>query len=200
MRATAALTLHKVLPVASGIGGGSADAAATLRLLARVGGQPEPGADALLGLGADVPACMTGQSVRMAGVGEAITPFAAPRVWAVLANPGVAVSTPAVFRALARRDSPALPAVMPAFDGVEDFAAFLSSQRNDLEAPAMALAPAIAECKSTLAQQDGCLLSRMSGSGATCFGLFADEALARTAAAEVQAAHPGWWVCPTRLG
>lgn len=200
IQAKSALTLHKVLPIASGIGGGSADAAATLRLLARVGDQPVPGPDALLTLGADVPVCMAGNSVRMEGVGEVITPFAAPRVWAVLANPGVALSTPAVFRALARRDNPALPARLPAFNGVEDFAAFLLGQRNDLEEPAMALAPAIAECKSALARQDGCLLARMSGSGATCFGLFANEAFARTAAAKVQAAHSGWWVCPTQLG
>jgi 4-diphosphocytidyl-2-C-methyl-D-erythritol kinase len=200
MGATAALILHKVLPVASGIGGGSADAAATLRLLARMTGRPLPGAEATLALGADVPVCLAGSSLRMRGVGEVITPFAAPKVWAVLANPGVAVPTPDVFRALTRRQNPPLPPVLPALTTAAGLAAFLADQRNDLEAAAIALAPAIATCMAALAAQPGCLLTRMSGSGATCFGLFSDEHQTKVAAHTLQSAHPNWWITPTRLG
>lgn len=200
MGARMALTLHKELPVASGIGGGSADAAATLRLLSRVTGQPLPGAVATLALGADVPVCLAGRSVRMQGVGEVITPFAAPRVWSVLANPGVAVPTPAVFRALTHRDNPALPKSLPTLNTANDLATFLADQRNDLEPAAISLAPAIATCKAALAARPGCLLARMSGSGATCFGLFADESHAMAAAEKLRSGHPDWWITASQLG
>jgi len=200
MGAKAALTLHKVLPVASGIGGGSADAAATLRLLSRMTGQPLPEASATLALGADVPVCLAGQSVRMQGVGEVITPFAAPSVWAVLANPGVALPTPAVFRALTLRENVPLPAALPPLASAQDLAAFLAQQRNDLEAAAIAIAPAIATCKAALATLPGCLLARMSGSGATCFGLFTTETDSLAAARSLHSAHPRWWVMATQLG
>lgn len=200
MGAAAAITLHKALPVASGIGGGSADAAATLRLLARMTGRPLPDAAATLALGADVPVCLAGRSVRMQGVGEVITPFAAPRVWAVLANPGVAVPTPEVFRALTVRQNPPLPPGLPPLGTAEALAAFLRDQRNDLEPAAIAVAPVIAACKEALAGQPGCLLARMSGSGATCFALFGEERAARAAAETLRSAHPDWWLTATRLG
>lgn len=197
----ARLTLEKHLPVASGIGGGSADAAAALVALARLWQVPLPEPAAVLKLGADVPVCLEGRAVRMAGVGEILTPLAAPlpEAWLVLANPGVSVPTPPVFKALARRDNPPMPDELPGWPTVEALAAFLATQRNDLEPPAIALAPEIARTRAALSAQPGCLLARMSGSGATCFGLFAAEEAARAAAEAIGAEHPGWWVAPARM-
>ncbi|MBP7001562.1 4-(cytidine 5'-diphospho)-2-C-methyl-D-erythritol kinase [Amaricoccus sp.] len=189
----AALRLTKRLPVAAGLGGGSADAAAALRLLGRLWGVPMPGAPALVALGADVPVCVEGRAARMRGVGEALAPAPLPAFWLALANPGVAVSTAAVFAGLERRDNPGMEAV-PRFAGAADLAAWLARQRNDLEAPALRLAPAIAAARAALAAQPGCLLARMSGSGATCFGIFAGAGAARAAAAAIARAEPGWWV------
>ncbi|ACL99941.1 4-(cytidine 5'-diphospho)-2-C-methyl-D-erythritol kinase [Cereibacter sphaeroides] len=197
----ARLTLEKHLPVASGIGGGSADAAAALVALARLWQVPLPDPAAVLKLGADVPVCLEGRAVRMAGVGEILTPLAAPlpEAWLVLANPGVSVPTPPVFKALARRDNPPMPDDLPGWPTVESLAALLATQRNDLEPPAIALAPEIARTRAALAAQPGCLLARMSGSGATCFGLFAAEEAARAAAEAIGTQHPGWWVAPARM-
>lgn len=191
----AAITLEKVLPVASGIGGGSADAAATLRLLSRLWSAPMPAPSDILALGADVPVCLPCRPVRMSGVGEQLSPLphALPPVWFVLANPGVGVSTPDVFRALTCRENPALQD-MPHLIDAADLAAFLSLQRNDLESPAQHLTPVIGDVKSALAAQHGCLLARMSGSGATCFGLFASPQSASAAAQAIRAAQPNWWV------
>ena len=133
----AALTLDKRLPVASGIGGGSADAAAALRLLARLWGLPLPPAEALLGLGADVPVCLAGTACRMRGIGEELEPVALPPFWLVLANPGVPVATGAVFAGLAGRFGAPL-AAPPAFADAAALAGWLAEQRNDLEAPAAA--------------------------------------------------------------
>ena len=197
----ARLTLDKRLPVASGIGGGSADAAAALVALAALWQVPLPAPAAVLKLGADVPVCLAGRAVRMGGVGEVLTPLdhPLPAAWMVLANPGVSVPTPPVFKALTRRDNPPMPDVLPAFASAADLAAFLATMRNDLEAPAIALAPVIAQVKAALAAQPGCLLARMSGSGATCFGLFADEGAARAGAARLAAQEPGWWVEAARM-
>ncbi len=193
----ARITLDKHLPVASGIGGGSADAAAALHALAALWGRPLPPPEAILALGADVPVCLAGRACRMGGVGEVLAPVPPlPPVWIVLANPGLAVPTPAVFARLERRDNPPLPPV-PAFGDAGALAAWLAAQRNDLEVPAIALAPAIAEVRAALAAQPGALLARMSGSGATCFALFAAEAPARTAAAAL--ARPGWWAAAAPL-
>ncbi|SEN97243.1 4-diphosphocytidyl-2-C-methyl-D-erythritol kinase [Gemmobacter aquatilis] len=195
----AAIELEKHLPVASGIGGGSADAAAGLRALARLWGVALPDAATVLRLGADVPVCLAGRPVRMAGVGETLTPLPAlPEAWLVLANPGLGVSTPEVFRALARRDNRAMPEV-PGFADVRDFAGFLRGLRNDMEPAAESLLPVIGTVRAALAAQKGCLLARMSGSGATCFGLFGAEAQAQEAARAVQAAQPGWWVQAGRM-
>lgn len=192
----AAISLEKHLPLASGIGGGSADAAATLRALSRLWHRALPDAGSILRLGADVPVCLAGHPARMRGVGEWVTPLpqALPPAHLVLANPRIAVSTPAVFRALGREDNPALPAGLARWRDLAELAAFLKQQRNDLEAPAMAAAPVIAAVKAALGAQPGCLLARMSGSGATCFGLFADAARAAAAAKAVGAGNPGWWV------
>lgn len=186
-----AVTLDKVLPVASGIGGGSADAAAVLRAMVRLG-RSLPAADKVLALGADVPVCLAGRAVRMTGVGEGLTPVTLPPAWLVLANPGVAVSTADVFRALARRDNPPMPA-LPKLRDAPELAAFLAMARNDLEAPATAVAPVIASVRHALTAQPGCLFARMSGSGATCFGLFPDGLTAAAAARALRGAHPGWW-------
>lgn len=192
--AGAALELEKHLPVASGIGGGSADAAAALRALCAMAGVAVPDAAAVLALGADVPVCLAGIPVRMQGVGDVLTPLPAlPDCYVVLINPGVALSTPAVFKALPCKDNPALDE-MPVCGSAMELAAWLRGQRNDLEAPAMALAPVIGAVKAALEARPGCLLARMSGSGATCFGLFASEHLAKAAAAALRAEAPAWWV------
>lgn len=197
--AGAAITLTKNLPVASGIGGGSADAAATLRALARLWSVPLPDADRVLQLGADVPACLAGRAQRMQGIGERLTGAPGlPEAYLVLVNPGVAVATPAVFKALPCKNNPAMPE-LPVFAKAKALAQWLAAQRNDLEAPAMALAPAIGAVKQALAAAPGCLLARMSGSGATCFGLFADQAQAQSARAAIAAAQPGWWVASGRM-
>jgi 4-diphosphocytidyl-2-C-methyl-D-erythritol kinase len=195
----ATILLEKCLPVASGIGGGSADAAATLRVLARMAGVALPDAAAVLALGADVPVCLSGSTLRMQGVGEVLTPLPPlPETHILLVNPRIAVATPAVFRALPCQVNPALPKV-PAFASVTDLASWLAGQRNDLEAPAISLAPQIAAVKAAIAAEAGCLLARMSGSGATCFGLFADRQAAENAARAIRAAQPDWWVEPSRL-
>jgi 4-diphosphocytidyl-2-C-methyl-D-erythritol kinase len=195
----AGLVLDKRLPVASGIGGGSSDAAATLRLLARARGLPLPDEAATLALGADVPVCMAARPTRMQGVGEVLSGIPPlPPFWLVLVNPRQGVSTPAVFRGLTRRDG--APMALP--DGwrdLPDFAAWLARQRNDLEAPAAALCPDIGTVLAALGAQPDCMLARMSGSGATCFGLFASQTSAEHAAQVLQSAQPAWWVCATAL-
>ena len=189
----AALRLTKRLPVASGIGGGSADAAAALRLLARLWSTDLPRRAALLGLGADLPVCLAALACRMRGVGEELAPLALPPFWIVLAKRRVPVPTPAVFAGLAARDNAPMPEP-PSFADAGDLFGFLAAQRNDLEAPAVAVAPAIAEVIAALGAQGGCALARMSGSGATCFGLFAAEAPAREAMAGLARDRPHWWV------
>ena len=191
----ASLALTKNLPVASGIGGGSADAAAALRALQRLWQVrlPAPVMRAMAaGLGADVPVCLASVATRMGGIGELLTPAPAlPSCGILLVNPGVAVSTPAVFRA--RPGGFSAPATLPA--GWPDFSAMaadLVQLGNDLEAPAVSICPAIGEVLSTLRALPGCRLARMSGSGATCFGLFADAAAAATAAS-AELRRPGWW-------
>lgn len=194
----AALRLVKRLPVAAGIGGGSADAAAAVRLLARHWELPLPSEAALLALGADVPVCLIGRACRMQGIGEQVTPLAVPGFWIVLANPGVPVETRAVFEALDCRDNPPMATPPAARDAAALFS-WLRGQRNDLEAPAAAVAPAIAIVLAALRAQTGCALARMSGSGATCFGLFETEAAAADAAG-VLARQPGWWVAAAPVG
>ena len=191
----AALTLDKRLPVASGIGGGSADAAAALRALSKLWGKPLPDAAALLVLGADVPVCLAGQPARMRGIGEHIEPVTGlPDVHLVLVNPGLEVPTHAVFKALATKQNRPMPDTLPHWADAADMAAWLATQRNDLEAPARAIAPVIDTVLAALAAQPGALIARMSGSGATCFGLFADAAGAKQGADAISAAQPQWWV------
>ena len=193
MGVQACIELEKHLPIASGIGGGSADAAACLRALAALTGADLPNAAAVLALGADVPVCLAGRPVRMQGVGEVLSPVPAlPQMFVVLVNPGLGVATPAVFKALPRKDNPAMSSV-PACDGLAEFAAWLADQRNDLEGPAQALAPVISDVKAALSAQAGCLLARMSGSGATCFGLFVTADEAEAARNTIAQQRPEWW-------
>lgn len=191
----ARITLDKVLPVASGIGGGSADAAAALRLIARVRGRALPPPEQVLALGADVPVCLSGRAVRMTGIGEGLVPLAhrLPPAWLVLVNPMQAVSTPDVFRALEKRDNAPLRP-LPRLRDAAELAAWVAMQRNDLEPPALRLLPVIGQVKAALSAQSGCLVARMSGSGATCFGLFPDPLAASAAARAIRAAQSGWWV------
>lgn len=189
----ARLMLQKNLPVASGIGGGSADAAAALRLLARLWGVAVPD-NLALAIGADVPVCLAQTPARMAGVGEVLS--AAPSLPAfgmVLANPGAAVTTPAVFRARAASAASfsagaSLPAAWP---NAATMARELAALRNDLQDAALSLCPVIADVLAALAALPGSRLARMSGSGATCFALFDTPAAARRAASALSGR--GWW-------
>ncbi len=194
-----AITLEKNLPVASGIGGGSSDAAATLRALNalwNLGCSAGQLAGIGRALGADVPMCVHARPLRARGAGEEIT-FVdgfAPLAM-VLANPGTGVSTPAVFRALKEKDN--LP--LPDFSGVantQGLVAWLRDSRNDLEAPARSLAPAIGDVLAELWRHYP-LVARMSGSGATCFALFDDPETARQAETGLRTAHPDWFVAAT---
>ena len=191
--AGAALVLRKNLPVASGLGGGSADAAAALRLLSRMWGLALPPADMAgiaAGLGADVPVCLLSQPARMSGVGEllGIAPVL-PACGIALVNPGVAVSTKAVFEA--RTEAYGTAAELPArWADAAGMAHDLGRMANDLEAPALRLCPAVGAALDWLRARPGCLLARMSGSGATCYGLFPSAAEAERAAA---ATPPGSW-------
>lgn len=192
--ARARLTLEKRLPVASGIGGGSADAAAALRLLQRLW-HCTPPPDVLhrlaLGLGADVPVCLHGQPVRMGGIGERLDEAPPlPPCGVLLVNPGVTLATPAVFRT---RTGPfSAPAELPAaWADAATLAGTLHALKNDLEPPARALQPVIGGVLQAIAAQPGCLLARMSGSGATCFGLFPSQAAASQAADAL--GGTGWW-------
>jgi 4-diphosphocytidyl-2-C-methyl-D-erythritol kinase len=193
VEAGARLVLDKRLPVASGIGGGSADAAAALRLLTRLWNVRLP-AEQMWAmaqeLGADVPVCLDSHPARMGGVGERLQPAPAlPDCGMALLNPGEAVATPDVFRARTGGFS-ALPVLPDAWPDAAAMAADLAQMRNDLEAPALSLCPAIATVLDWLRGQEGCLLARMSGSGATCFGLFAEAEAAAAAAARAPAP---WW-------
>jgi 4-diphosphocytidyl-2-C-methyl-D-erythritol kinase len=196
--------LEKHLPVAAGLGGGSSDAAAALRLLARHNGLSLDDARlhaAATATGADVPVCIAPRARTMRGIGEILSAdLPLPELPAVLVNPGVAVPTRDVFTRLAAPPLTAQPARTDHVPAVEDLDAVVSALgrcRNDLEAPAVALQPVIADVLARLRGADDCRLARMSGSGATCFGLFGSVRTAHDAAQALQAAHPAWWVRAT---
>ncbi|HLI12924.1 MAG TPA: 4-(cytidine 5'-diphospho)-2-C-methyl-D-erythritol kinase [Alphaproteobacteria bacterium] len=202
--ARAAITLIKRLPVASGIGGGSADAAAALRLLAelwQVSLAKEELHRLALALGADLPMCLNGRSAFVGGIGEELAPAPPlPAVGLLLVNPGIAVPTPKVFQARAALAAGGFSAAARFDEAPGDaaaLAALLGARRNDLTEGACALCPEIREVLATLSATSGCRLARMSGSGATCFGLFDDEAAAHQAAVRLR--RPGWWVAPGHL-
>jgi 4-diphosphocytidyl-2-C-methyl-D-erythritol kinase len=195
----ARIALDKRIPVAAGLGGGSADAAATLRGLGRLWQLGLPDADLLplaLDLGADVPVCLRSGPARMRGIGERIEPIELPVLHLVLANPNHAVRTAQVFAGL----GPIAPAPGPGAsvpDICADLLAWMHARGNDLEAPARRVAPVIGEVLALIGAQPGCRLARMSGSGATCFGVFDDPEAAARAARAIRGVRPSWWVIST---
>ncbi len=188
--------LTKFLPVAAGIGGGSCDAAAALRGLNefwRLSADPAELIALGAALGADVPVCLAGRPSFMGGVGERIDAAPVlPRFWLVLVNPGIPLSTPAVFKS---RQGPFSQSFRwrGALKDVPALAARLNEGRNDLEAPAALLVPEIGEVLAALRATPACLMARMSGSGATCFGIYGEKDTACSAAAGIRAAYPAWW-------
>lgn len=206
--------LTKTIPVAAGLGGGSSDAAAALRLLARanaIAADDVRLVEVAAQVGADVPVCLAARARIMRGVGDRLSPpVDLPAIAAVLVNPGVAVSTRDVFGGLdpvllgrgddmfgqlAAAEVAALPEPLP--NGAP--ADWLAAYGNDLTASALSCAPVIGDVLAALADAGGCRLSRMSGSGATCFGLFDDMAAAQAAALALGLNHPGWWIAATTL-
>jgi 4-diphosphocytidyl-2-C-methyl-D-erythritol kinase len=206
-----AFRLEKNLPVAAGLGGGSADAAAALRLLAqanRLAPDDPRLRDAARATGADVPVCLDPRPRVMRGIGDILSaPLPLPRLHALLVNPGVAVSTKLVFsgwrppanpiRAL---DTTADFAALPKMQNEEQLLDWLASEANDLETPAIALEPAIAEVLASLRAAASCRLARMSGSGATCFALFSSLKETASAGKKLRAQFPDWWISETVLG
>jgi 4-diphosphocytidyl-2-C-methyl-D-erythritol kinase len=187
----ARIILDKRLPLASGIGGGSADAAATLRLLSDLWGIETDLAALAVGLGADVPVCLASRPARMRGIGDRLSPAPKlPPCGILLANPNLAVATAAVFSARSGDFSPA-PVLPAGWDRVADLAADLARTSNDLQAPAIALCPPIADVLAAIAATPGNRFARMSGSGATCFGLYDTPSAAEAAARTLK--RTGWW-------
>jgi 4-diphosphocytidyl-2-C-methyl-D-erythritol kinase len=199
-------TLDKVLPVAAGIGGGSADAAAALRLLATLNGlslDDERLLAVALATGADVPVCLASHACDMTGVGDTLTLLSLPIMPCVMINPCVPVPTKDVFKALGLRNGELLVGATDVFRGtawpeagasVEDWVEVLAASSNDLEAPAIRIQPVIAEVIAALNATNGAWLARMSGSGATCFAIYENTAEAGRAAEKIRRDHPGWWV------
>ena len=202
VRPWAALRLVKRLPVASGIGGGSADAAAALLAageLWRITHKPGALAKLALKIGADVPVCLEGRAAQMGGIGEKVDPAPPlPRVPLVLVNPLVPLPTPAVFKARSGPFSKPAPLATAPRDA-RDLAEALAARRNDLTDAALGLVPEIKGMLAALEARPGCLLARMSGSGATCFALFARDDEARATAVALRAAKPAWWVAASEL-
>jgi 4-diphosphocytidyl-2-C-methyl-D-erythritol kinase len=198
--------LDKVLPVAAGIGGGSADAAAALRLLARANGLAPDDArliEVAQMTGADVPVCLASRACVMTGVGETLLPLNLPKMPCVMVNPRVGVATRDVFKALGLRNGELLVGAADVLqatawpeDGasLEDWVEMLSAGSNDLEAPAMRIQPVIGEVLAVLNATNGAWLARMSGSGATCFAIYENTADAGRAAQQIMRDRPGWWV------
>ncbi|WP_051677556.1 4-(cytidine 5'-diphospho)-2-C-methyl-D-erythritol kinase [Bradyrhizobium sp. URHD0069] len=199
-------TLDKVLPVAAGIGGGSADAAAALRLLARANGlalDDKRLIEVAKQTGADVPVCLSSGACVMTGVGETLLPLSLPKMPCVMVNPRIPVPTKDVFEALGLRHGELLVGVTDVIqatawpgDGasIEEWVEALAAASNDLEAPAMRIQPVIGEVLSALNATNGAWLARMSGSGATCFAIFENTAEAQRASQKIQIEHPQWWV------
>ncbi len=194
------ISLYKRIPAAAGLGGGSANAAAVLKLLARHKGVPVPSTQMQMELGADVPVCLAGVTALVEEAGEKITPIAyVPPLDLVLVNPGVEVSTRAVFERFSNPREAVLEAP-PDECSRAGFLEWLALQRNDLQAASIQLRPEIREVLDQLEQLGGCQLARMTGSGATCFGVFSGAAEARSAARWIRSERPSWWVAVTCCG
>jgi 4-diphosphocytidyl-2-C-methyl-D-erythritol kinase len=195
------ITLEKNLPVASGMGGGSADAAAAYRgILALSGAKPQPSDMAkLLEIGADVPMCVASAPAQVRGIGEQISPLPdMAQLHVVLVNPRVQTSTPEVFKALINKQNNAIAALPKDMSNPEILTAFLQDQRNDLQLPASLITPIIAQTLQAIART-GAQLVRMSGSGATCFGVYPTAPAAAQAARDIADQHPDWWIKPALL-
>ncbi|MFC5385219.1 4-(cytidine 5'-diphospho)-2-C-methyl-D-erythritol kinase [Aquamicrobium segne] len=193
-----AIRLEKNLPIASGIGGGSSNAAAILRALARYWQIDDSKiiAAIALQLGADVPMCLAARPLLAQGIGERIKPVCGlPKLFVVLVNPGVEISTPQVFSNLASRQNPPLQTLPDPVD-FSSLLGWLAASRNDLETAALAIAPVIAQSLAALRANNASFV-RMSGSGATCFGLYESETAAKIAAQTIQRAQPDWFVTAT---
>jgi 4-diphosphocytidyl-2-C-methyl-D-erythritol kinase len=191
----AAITLVKNLPVASGIGGGSSDAAAALRMLSSLWGHEDPAAlrEIAVALGADVPACLAERPIQIGGIGEMLRPAPPLPAWGiVLVNPNIPLSTASVFRAFRGTFSAPAPLTLERSEG-KALVRALAERRNDLTPAALTLVPAIGEVLDCLAAAEGGLLARMSGSGATCFALFPSAAEADLASSRIKARRPEWW-------
>ncbi len=198
MGISADIRLKKFLPNAAGIGGGSSDAAATLRALSLLSGQPVP--DNVLSLGADVPVCLAQGAARMQGIGDRVISVPGlPMLHAVLVNPMLPVPTARIFERVENHENPPMPRCLPTGVTAAELIQWLATQRNDLQEPAIAAEPAIEQVFRILEVTPGCLLARMSGSGATCFGLYTGAETAASAAGRLQETYPGWWVAATRL-
>lgn len=199
----AAITLEKHLPHGGGIGGGSSDAAAALKALSALWDVPPITEQAALSLGADLPVCMRApHPTFMSGIGEGLRPTPAlPKIWIVLVNPRVSVSTADVFRTLADTYGVDNPKMDPLEERLneDEFWIWLSGQRNDLTVCAAELAPQINECIGALWNFDGCQDADMSGSGSTCRGVFASHQEAEEAASTLQSSYPNWWIRVTEI-
>jgi 4-diphosphocytidyl-2-C-methyl-D-erythritol kinase len=199
--------LTKELPAGAGLGGGSADAAAALRLLAETNGLKldDPRVIAVARTtGADVPVCLDPRPRVMRGIGDILsTPLTLPKLGIIIVHPGIAMPTPPVFKALGLAPGERCASVgasSPVPQEREALLAWLAGERNDLEPPAIGIAPAIAEVIRALAALPGCRLARMSGSGSACFGLFDTEEAAAAAVPGLAQAHPGWWARASSIG
>lgn len=198
MGVSADIVIEKNLPNAAGLGGGSGDAAATLRILAGLTGRRIP--EDAVNLGADLPVCLLCRPARVRGIGEDMEEIRdLPSLHAVLVNPNRPVPTAQVFQRLETRQNLPLPDPIPATENAADLVAWLRETRNDLEAPAIEAEPVIRQVFETLEVTPGCLLTRMSGSGGTCFGLYADAETAGSAAGRLRETNPAWWVTATKL-
>ena len=193
-----AMKVRKKLPNAAGLGGGSSDAAAVLTAISLMTGKPIP--ERAIELGADVPVCLTRSPARMQGIGDQVTPLRGlPELETVLVNPGRPVPTEIVFKHLEKKNNPPMPEVIPSGLSAVEMTAWLAEMRNDLEGPAMDAEPVIAQVFDTLSRTPGCLLTRMSGSGGTCFGIYSDKETARAAAGRLREQNPAWWVTAVTL-
>lgn len=194
--------LEKNLPVASGIGGGSADAAACVRALECLSGRAiDPGKSAqLLKAGADIPMCIKSVPARVGGIGDEIVPLPSlPKYPIVLVNPGIQVSTASIFEALTEREYSEMQDVPADVSDVSGTLRWLKDQRNDLQDVAVSLVPEIGLVLRRISDNPACQLSRMSGSGATCFGVFDSPSAADDAAVAMAEQFPDWWIVSTRL-
>jgi 4-diphosphocytidyl-2-C-methyl-D-erythritol kinase len=200
MGLTADIRLEKHLPAAAGLGGGSADAAAAIWALSEMTGRPPPEVPDLLKLGADIPLCMMGNATRMRGIGERLETVDIPQnLSMILVNPGIAVATGPVFQRL-EHNNQAPMGDMPTGQNMADWLRWVADQRNDLQSPAISVEPVIGQVLEALQQSDGCVLARMSGSGATCFAIMRDGDCRDRAVENLSQAFPGWWVKPCNTG